>query len=1106
MAPARPTASVILLAICVARMATSQTCGDVKVGYQNATLKHASEGTGCCGRPDHTPVRPAVDLSGVGICRDTTITASADQAWVWQLYPAPVFKRRATVADFSQFVGRNSIVWSDSSDLVAFRVVSVKFDEHDIDVVHVETSSRLLPLHLDGKACHFTLDSVSDPDTVTVQQIRNVFDDAGVKDMPTLAAKCGGFLESLDGEYMHNIRNWTWPGYSLADFWETLEITTRLTRNGEADGMWLGDNLQQGVLLVASMLGNFLQESSTMGSCDELCWTQHAGQAACKDAPCGQYGNDYDDPDKYQGGDHDCPANLSMTIPANTPSIPETVPPSCGPNDEGGARKGCCWWGRGPLQLTGRKNYGDFGHWMEVNKQVLGDLRSPICKDPGSLCNAGEKTAKNASVVWLSSLSYWLRIVQPLEGFRDSLQTFTKTNFNTTTNMFKSKTATELAYNEPPSFTAGVGGAINQGHWNNCAHNSLDRICSALRILRLVGYMHDDPCSGGPSCGVQTGTVQASHCPTATNDSVRCGTSWADAEIKSGALCAGNDTDCPQSEKCYTGLTPLSEKTCGVKKATDPSVRCGLSWKHANGKNGDLCTGLDADCPQDEKCFHGLTPLSRTCGVDYASSLCGAPCPKGWDSECPSGQRCWTRGPEEVRCPAFCMTETMSATARGYIEQAESGGNVWAGRRSFTHWPIIDGSYQQQILLAESGQGCSTNADCAGAEELHPSSSASGKATVCQPMPPSIFGVALRFCGSDYASALDACETGQRQLPDKSGYLYSTDIMCPGGTSAECDSGSICYNVQSSTANPYRCAPQQRWCGPSSRYSMKQMIDTARPCWGNNYYNAECGEDESCYAVSNSPFGYWNFGELGLDGRLECVRGFYAKTWLVNGLVSAPPADTTMHICFSGLANPGLAKKECETQLAMGANWLSIGGNNEAGAITYDVLEAVIEAVIYGEFDSYSGILIDIEYVKGNVGDAFLRLTKSLERASLGAAATTSHTGPFHCVDGCDGAELVRTMAADINLDVLSPQLYSTGNEESPDFAATWGCLGCTWDLFRDARPRIAPSIVHSSQYVETKRHFKEELNITISGYIQWAPRDNFPQPLDGLGCPKATV
>jgi len=83
--------------------------------------------------------------------------------------------------------------------------------------------------------------------------------------------------------------------------------------------------------------------------------------------------------------------------------------------------------------------------------------------------------------------------------------------------------------------------------------------------------------------------------------------------------------------------------------------RCGSSWEDAMSSCGQECPGgVDSECPSGQSCFSAVTcedastgksssSGSNRCGSSWkdAMSSCGQECPGGVDSVCPSGQQCF---------------------------------------------------------------------------------------------------------------------------------------------------------------------------------------------------------------------------------------------------------------------------------------------------------------------------------------------------------------------------------------------------------------------------------------------------------------------------------
>jgi len=73
--------------------------------------------------------------------------------------------------------------------------------------------------------------------------------------------------------------------------------------------------------------------------------------------------------------------------------------------------EGCCWWGRGAIQMTGVCNFGKLNYFAGKKAADRGkDALFPhvdFCRDPGAICDPQQPELK-----WFSGLFYWLNDVQ----------------------------------------------------------------------------------------------------------------------------------------------------------------------------------------------------------------------------------------------------------------------------------------------------------------------------------------------------------------------------------------------------------------------------------------------------------------------------------------------------------------------------------------------------------------------------------------------------------------------------------------------------------------------------------------------------------------------
>ena len=134
--------------------------------------------------------------------------------------------------------------------------------------------------------------------------------------------------------------------------------------------------------------------------------------------------------------------------------------------------------------------------------------------------------------------------------------------------------------------------------------------------------------------------------------------------------------------------------------------------------------------------------------------------------------------------------------------------------------------------------------------------------------------------------------------------------------------------------------------------------------------------------------------------------------------------------------------------------------------------------------------MFDAEEISGSAATMvplFASAFAACKAASLSVGVTVSHSAPYKTDSPEDAVALIKAWAADENLDILSPQLYSSGSESAPQFDETNSCkeAGCTWELYVGAKAAFAPSIVDPTQLPAVEAFFKP-LGIRTAGYFQW--------------------
>merc|ERR1719150_1259647 len=237
---------------------------------------------------------------------------------------------------------------------------------------------------------------------------------------------------------------------------------------------------------IAGLLAQCMWESggqAPWSACDENNYTG-LSTASCTQRHDGQL---YADLGADDGSDGSCPRDNGMTMTAETAASWTPGPMKCEPGTE---TEGCCWWGRGAIQTTGRYNY---GHLQADVVSKLGLKESDgsdvdLCTNPEAMCQ--HEVLKMAGALY-----YWTSMVQQENCFNSALDTIAQ-NFD---------------ISAPPSaqcyeFSKGVGGAINNGIWNSYPHGENGRRANMQSLIDSIsaafnswdGYVNYDAyeCTG----------------------------------------------------------------------------------------------------------------------------------------------------------------------------------------------------------------------------------------------------------------------------------------------------------------------------------------------------------------------------------------------------------------------------------------------------------------------------------------------------------------------------------------------------------------------------------------------------------------------------------
>lgn len=148
-----------------------------------------------------------------------------------------------------------------------------------------------------------------------------------------------------------------------------------------------------------------------------------------------------------------------------------------------GSVEGCCWWGRGVIQTTGRCNFGTLNHYLGKTHMDPGAVPPPskvlypdidFCADPEVICASDD----HPELKWVAGLFYWMSSVQKYEkngwAYLGELRDFVDGGMT------------------DPSFIDGVSGIVNRGcHDAPCGtgevHNGPERKANFEKVLAVMG-------------------------------------------------------------------------------------------------------------------------------------------------------------------------------------------------------------------------------------------------------------------------------------------------------------------------------------------------------------------------------------------------------------------------------------------------------------------------------------------------------------------------------------------------------------------------------------------------------------------------------------------
>lgn len=204
--------------------------------------------------------------------------------------------------------------------------------------------------------------------------------------------------------------------------------------------------------------------------------------------------------------------------------------------------------------------------------------------------------------------------------------------------------------------------------------------------------------------------------------------------------------------------------------------------------------------------------------------------------------------------------------------------------------------------------------------------------------------------------------------------------------------------------------------------------------------------------------------------------GYWCWTWSPG---SAPTGCNT-GIAFSGWTDVSTAVSQSNAVIdkLSGDKYICFGGGTSDGDMTAAGLTAITNAINDGSLNAWDGIAYDVEGGDSGLSDDFAQCFAAAKAKGFKVLVTVSHSCPYG-ID--DGPTLMSGFFADANIDILSPQLYTSGSESANDY--TWARV--PWTDYANCKAAIAPSMVKASYYDDGVSYFATQ-GVTITGYVVW--------------------
>jgi len=208
------------------------------------------------------------------------------------------------------------------------------------------------------------------------------------------------------------------------------------------------------------------------------------------------------------------------------------------------------------------------------------------------------------------------------------------------------------------------------------------------------------------------------------------------------------------------------------------------------------------------------------------------------------------------------------------------------------------------------------------------------------------------------------------------------------------------------------------------------------------------------------------------------INGLWYWTWSSGVNVG----DTNLGVAFSGWADPAQAISDSTSVINSlpGTKYIALGGGNSNGYWTIAILQKVSSYCSSNSFQGYSGLVFDVEEGDSGLSSQFESTFAACKSSGYKILITVSHSAPYGI---SDAASVMQSFFSNQNIDYLSPQLYTSGTEQSNDFTTAGGVQ---WSSYAQTSAQIIPSIVTGSLYPNAQSYFSG-VGVKTVGYVQWS-------------------